>query len=303
MQNFVDGVVPTIKSAWLNAVDVTLNVLGYKTTAAELRTALGSTTVGDALFIAATAAAARSTLVVPSTTEALLLTGGSMSGAINGAWASYTTPSATPDIWSAGSNMMFYANSTTVTGLPNAPQAGAERILVSTGEWKFTTSTFMVIEGVVAGTTVTMNNGAIIRVRAYNNGGVANQFSLSYDLSGSLTPTYAGFSAAPTTADLRYSVHNGVVTLSIPNVPATGSNATTFTMNNALPLCVRPVTKVSYAPLPVIDNGSASYTYTGRVDVETAGTLTYSLVASASGGFTAANTKGAFPCTITYFIQ
>ena len=65
LQNFVDGSEPTIDAAWLNAVDVLLvTVFANATTAALARTALGSTAVGDAVFIAANAAAARAAIGV-----------------------------------------------------------------------------------------------------------------------------------------------------------------------------------------------------------------------------------------------
>lgn len=63
LQNFVDNSLPTIKAAWLNAVDAFYYTLfNQATTAAQARTALGSTTVGDAVFIAASQAAAQSAL-------------------------------------------------------------------------------------------------------------------------------------------------------------------------------------------------------------------------------------------------
>lgn len=63
LQNFVDNSLPTIKAAWLNAVDAFYTTLFQSaTTAAQARTALGSTTVGDALFTTASAAAGRTTL-------------------------------------------------------------------------------------------------------------------------------------------------------------------------------------------------------------------------------------------------
>lgn len=85
LQNFVDNNLPTIKAAWLNAIDAfyttlfasattagqAMTALGFTSlgqsliaaaNSAAARTLLGSTTVGDALFTAATAADARSTL-------------------------------------------------------------------------------------------------------------------------------------------------------------------------------------------------------------------------------------------------
>jgi len=63
LQNFIDNSLPTIKAAWLNSLDAFYTTLfNSATTPAAARTALGSTTVGDAVFIAADQAAARTTL-------------------------------------------------------------------------------------------------------------------------------------------------------------------------------------------------------------------------------------------------
>lgn len=63
LQNFVDNSLPTIKAAWLNAVDAFyFTLFNSATTAAQARTALGSTATGDALFTAVDAAAGRTAL-------------------------------------------------------------------------------------------------------------------------------------------------------------------------------------------------------------------------------------------------
>lgn len=65
LQAFVDGNEPTIGAAWLNQIDVFVNTLfAAATTAALARAALGSSTVGDAVFIAASAAAAQSAIKI-----------------------------------------------------------------------------------------------------------------------------------------------------------------------------------------------------------------------------------------------
>ena len=63
---YVTQSAPTIDAPWLNAVNTICvtwdGVFGTATTAAQMRTALGSTATGDSLFTAASAAAARTTL-------------------------------------------------------------------------------------------------------------------------------------------------------------------------------------------------------------------------------------------------
>lgn len=73
LQNFIDNSLPTVKAVWLNAIDAFyFTLFNSATTAAQARTALGSTATGDALFTTASATAARTTLDVPSNAEAIL---------------------------------------------------------------------------------------------------------------------------------------------------------------------------------------------------------------------------------------
>jgi len=69
LQNFVDNSLPTIKAAWLNALDSFYTTLfAEATTPAAARAALGSTVVGDAVFTAATEAAGRAALGIVDVT-------------------------------------------------------------------------------------------------------------------------------------------------------------------------------------------------------------------------------------------
>lgn len=54
---------------------------------------------------------------------------GNAAGAINELKGSAPTSSATPDIWNAGGNYVPVTQTTTITGFPNAPQAGSKRTL------------------------------------------------------------------------------------------------------------------------------------------------------------------------------
>jgi hypothetical protein len=63
LQNFVANSLPKISATWLNKLDVFYTTLfNSATTAAAARAALGSTTVGDAVFIAASTSAGRTAL-------------------------------------------------------------------------------------------------------------------------------------------------------------------------------------------------------------------------------------------------
>lgn len=75
LQNFVDQSTPAIGATWLNAIDAFyFTLFNSATTAAQARTALGSTAVGDALFTTASAAAARTTLGSTAVGDALFIT-------------------------------------------------------------------------------------------------------------------------------------------------------------------------------------------------------------------------------------
>lgn len=75
LQNFVDNSLPTIKAAWLNSLDAFYTTLfNSATTPAAARTALGSTTVGDAVFIAADQAAGRTALGITNVVSYLVNT-------------------------------------------------------------------------------------------------------------------------------------------------------------------------------------------------------------------------------------
>lgn len=73
----------------------------------------------------------------------------------------------TMDIWAAAQgNLMTVTGTTTTTGLPAAPQAGAERWLVAAGAWPLTAGANLLIAGVASGQTVTLAAGDMVLVRA-----------------------------------------------------------------------------------------------------------------------------------------
>lgn len=141
LQNFVDNSLPTIKAAWLNAVDAFyFTLFNSATTASQARTALGSTTVGDAVFIAASAAAGRTalglgTMAVEAATDyvtkaTLTTTGDSFvasaasTPARLAALASVAAHATTMNLWAARENVLT-GGIVTVTDIADAPYAGA----------------------------------------------------------------------------------------------------------------------------------------------------------------------------------
>lgn len=76
LKNYIDyDQTNPITAAWLNAIDAFyVTLFQESTTAADARAALGSTTVGDAVFVAVSAAAARAALGSTVTGDALFVT-------------------------------------------------------------------------------------------------------------------------------------------------------------------------------------------------------------------------------------
>lgn len=102
LQGFIDNSTPVVSAAWLNAIDAFYTTLfGSSTTAAAARAALGSTTVGDAVFIATTAALARAALGSTTVGDAVFIAASAAaarsamsaagSGAVTGSGLTQTT--------------------------------------------------------------------------------------------------------------------------------------------------------------------------------------------------------------------
>jgi len=80
----------------------------------------------------------------------------------------------TGDIWSAG-HQIDWTGTATTTIFPNAPQAGAERVLICAGACSFTAGANMLVDGVASGATVTCAANDQVIVRAVST----TQFKLS----------------------------------------------------------------------------------------------------------------------------
>lgn len=246
----------------------------------------------ESFVASASLAAARSTLSTYSQAQvdafvaALLpLAGGTMTGPINDKKSTVASHATTGDIWSVGS-VIDWTGTQTTTAFPNAPQAGARRLLVCAGACKFTAGSNLLVEGVASGVTVTMKADALVEVVAITT----TKFKLTYSLSGSFTATGTGFTAS-VTATWNYTVTNGEVTVSIATLSGT-SNTTAFTVTG-FPAEIQPSTPRSFMPLVVVDNNAYLYTGFGNLDT---GTLT--LYTTAGGaGWTAASTKNIYPTT------
>lgn len=86
--------------------------------------------------------------------------------AINTARATVASAATTADIWAAAGNEIDWTGTTTCTGFPAAPQAGASRILICAAAAPFTAGANMLIDGTASGNTITLAANDIVIVHA-----------------------------------------------------------------------------------------------------------------------------------------
>lgn len=94
---------------------------------------------------------------------------------INTGRATVASAATTADIWGAAGNQIDWTGTTTCTGFPAAPRAGASRTLICAAAAPFTAGANMLIDGVTSGNTVTCAANDIMIVRAVTT----TQFRLS----------------------------------------------------------------------------------------------------------------------------
>lgn len=109
-------------------------------------------------------------------------TGGSLAKAVNTARSTVASAATTADIWGAA-NQIDWTGTTTCTGFPAAPQAGASRTLICAAAAPFTAGANMLIDGVASGNTVTCAANDIMIVRAVTT----TQFRLSHHPYGGVS--------------------------------------------------------------------------------------------------------------------
>lgn len=107
------------------------------------------------------------------------LAGGNLTGAINYKRATVASAATTADIWGAAGNVIDWTGEVACTGFPAAPQAGAERVLITAGAAPFTAGANMLIDGVTSGNTYTCAAGDTVTVRAITT----TQFKLTIQKS------------------------------------------------------------------------------------------------------------------------
>lgn len=121
------------------------------------------------------AATVKLSLTAANLAEKAGLEANTYTGAQNTARATVASAATTADIWAAAGNQIDWTGTTTCTGFPAAPQAGAERVLILAGAAPFTAGANMLIDGVASGNTVTCAANDTVIVRAVST----TQFKLS----------------------------------------------------------------------------------------------------------------------------
>jgi len=167
--NFVDGVTSAIQGqldAKASLAGAETFVTGLKKFTNSLLALLGSST-GYTIFTSANAGASNYTITVPAVTDTLAILGANtFTAAQNFARATVASHATTADIWGAAGNQIDWTGTETTTAFPNAPQAGAERVLICAGACSFTAGANMLIDGVASGATVTCAANDKVRVYA-----------------------------------------------------------------------------------------------------------------------------------------
>ena len=181
----------------------------------------------------------------------LLLTGGTLTGPVNETMKTVSSHATAADIWGASaSNVIYWTGTATTSIFPNAPVAGARRLLYCSGACSFVTGANLLIRGIPSGTTITLKAGAFVWVTALT----VSKFQVDYELDGSFTATGTGFTAG-VTATWYYAVRNGNVLISSRGNYLNGtSNTTDFTVTG-FPAEITPTGSRQFYARAVADNG------------------------------------------------
>ena len=101
-----------------------------------------------------------------SNQSGVTLVSNTFTGAQNFARATVASHATNSAIWPASGNQINFTGTATVTAFPNAPQAGAERVLICAGACSFVASANLEIDGTPSGGTLVCAVGDIVVVRA-----------------------------------------------------------------------------------------------------------------------------------------
>lgn len=110
-----------------------------------------------------------------SNQSGVTLVSNTFTGHQNFARATVASHATTADIWNAAGNQINFTGIAAVTDFPDAPQAGAERVLICAGACSFTASADMKIDGLPVGGVLSCSADDTVTVRAVST----TQFRLS----------------------------------------------------------------------------------------------------------------------------
>ena len=182
---------------------------------------------------------------------------------INTGRATVASAATTADIWGAAGNQIDWTGTTTCTGFPAAPRAGASRTLICAAAATFTAGANMLITGVPSGSTLTCAANDKVIVEAITT----TQFHLTYIPYGGIGLTLLQTVTAATSATVDLETGIGAI-YDDYLIIADGVRPAT---NNAVLHCRLKVAG-AYA--------TANYAY--HTDVSTSSAATYSGIAVGS---------------------
>lgn len=137
-------------------------------------------------------------LVGLSNPSGVTLSNNTFTGYQNFARATVASHATTADIWNAAGNQIDFTGVAIVTAFPDAPQAGASRVLICAAACSFTAGANILIDGYSSGETVTCAANDIIIVQAVS----VTQFRLT-------RIRYDGLEQKPADHEVRVSGANG----------------------------------------------------------------------------------------------
>lgn len=187
----------------------------------------------------------------------------------NVARATVASHATTADIWGAAGNQIDWTGTATTTAFPNAPQAGAERVLICAAACSFTAGANMLIDGVASGSTVTCAANDTVIVRAVTT----SQFKLSrikYDGSSQVSGTLVDSVSATGTAVDFTGIPADVTAIDImfTSISTNGSDSISIRLGDAGGIETTGYTSVTFS-----DAGSNSST--GHIILNTTSDATH----------------------------
>lgn len=226
----------------------------------------------------------------------LSLSGGSLTGSLNQAKGTNIASASTTNIGAATGNYIHITGTTTITAFDSI-QAGTERVLIFDGSLTLTyNATSLILPG-ASNIQTQANDVAIMRSE-----GSGNWRCVSYNSAmgayTDYTPSFTGFSVAPTSITARYFLSGKMCTVWYTSSAGT-SNATTLTIT--LPFNASSSASQYFISVQATNSGTAA-TSPGMLVTRTSSNIADVYLTAAAGAWTANGSKN-IRFVITYEIQ